>query len=80
MAQGEAGGMEQGHMHRNELLSVFKARGRIVIVGASLAGLTAAETLRAEGFTTATRREVIHVRRRRGSSTGTLYTSRTGAA
>src|SRR5438105_11370599 len=29
----------------------FKANGRIVIVGASLAGLRAAETLRDEGFT-----------------------------
>src|SRR5919112_1789080 len=29
----------------------FKANGRIVIVGASLAGLRAAETLREEGFT-----------------------------
>jgi NADPH-dependent 2,4-dienoyl-CoA reductase/sulfur reductase-like enzyme len=30
--------------------SSFKSSGRIVIVGASLAGLRAAETLRAEGF------------------------------
>jgi 3-phenylpropionate/trans-cinnamate dioxygenase ferredoxin reductase component len=37
-------------MHRDALLADFKAGGRIVIVGASLAGLTAAETLRAEGF------------------------------
>ncbi|MEU6264090.1 NAD(P)/FAD-dependent oxidoreductase [Saccharopolyspora shandongensis] len=33
-----------------ELVRDFKANGRIVIVGASLAGLRAAETLRAEGF------------------------------
>jgi 3-phenylpropionate/trans-cinnamate dioxygenase ferredoxin reductase subunit len=32
------------------LVEEFKARGRIVIVGASLAGLRAAETLREEGF------------------------------
>jgi NADPH-dependent 2,4-dienoyl-CoA reductase/sulfur reductase-like enzyme len=35
---------------RDDLLADFKGRGRIVIVGASLAGLSAAETLRAEGF------------------------------
>ena len=34
-----------------ELVRDFKANGRIVIVGASLAGLRAAETLREEGFT-----------------------------
>jgi len=32
-------------------LEAFKTRGRIVIVGASLAGLRAAEALRAAGFT-----------------------------
>ncbi len=31
--------------------SAFNARGQVVIVGASLAGLTAAETLRKQGFT-----------------------------
>ncbi|MGW0881796.1 NAD(P)/FAD-dependent oxidoreductase [Streptomyces sp. NPDC002671] len=35
----------------SELVRDFKARGRIVIVGASLAGLRAAEALREEGFT-----------------------------
>ncbi|MCC5582141.1 FAD-dependent oxidoreductase, partial [Microtetraspora sp. AC03309] len=35
----------------DELVSTFKAEGRIVIVGASLAGLRAAEALRDEGFT-----------------------------
>ncbi|MEV5956084.1 FAD-dependent oxidoreductase [Streptomyces sp. NPDC051987] len=34
-----------------ELVRDFRANGRIVIVGASLAGLRAAETLREEGFT-----------------------------
>lgn len=34
-----------------DLVSDFKSRGRIVIVGASLAGLRAAEALRNEGFT-----------------------------
>ncbi|MFF4763408.1 NAD(P)/FAD-dependent oxidoreductase [Streptomyces sp. NPDC001292] len=34
-----------------ELVREFRANGRIVIVGASLAGLRAAETLREEGFT-----------------------------
>ena len=33
-----------------EIVSTFKAQGRIVIVGASLAGLRAAEALRDEGF------------------------------
>ena len=32
------------------LVGEFKTTGRIVIVGASLAGLRAAETLREEGF------------------------------
>jgi 3-phenylpropionate/trans-cinnamate dioxygenase ferredoxin reductase subunit len=35
----------------SDLVSTFKAQGRIVIVGASLAGLRAAEALRDEGFT-----------------------------
>ena len=34
-----------------DLVRTFKAEGRIVIVGASLAGLRAAEALRDEGFT-----------------------------
>ena len=34
-----------------DLVTTFKAKGRIVIVGASLAGLRAAEALRDEGFT-----------------------------
>jgi NADPH-dependent 2,4-dienoyl-CoA reductase/sulfur reductase-like enzyme len=37
-------------MHRDDFLSDFKAHGRIVIVGASLAGHSAAEALRAGGF------------------------------
>ena len=38
-------------MSSNETRTAFKDSGRIVIVGASLAGLRAAEALRAEGFT-----------------------------
>ena len=34
-----------------DLAKTFKAQGRIVIVGASLAGLRGAEALRDEGFT-----------------------------
>ena len=34
-----------------DLVAAFKSTGRIVIVGASLAGLRAAEALRKEGFT-----------------------------
>src|SRR5258708_9187510 len=37
-------------MSSNGSGTAFKDSGRIVIVGASLAGLSAAETLRAEGF------------------------------
>lgn len=37
-------------MHSSETGTAFKDSGRIVIVGASLAGLSAAETLRTEGF------------------------------
>ena len=33
-----------------DLVTAFKSSGRIVIVGASLAGLRAAEALRKEGF------------------------------
>ena len=33
-----------------DLVAAFKTQGRIVIVGASLAGLRAAEALRDEGF------------------------------
>ena len=39
------------HIAVAELVAAFKAQGRIVIVGASLAGLRAAEALRDEGFT-----------------------------
>ena len=35
----------------DDIVKTFKAEGRIVIVGASLAGLRAAEALRDEGFT-----------------------------
>src|SRR6266851_1665587 len=38
-------------MSSNGTEKTFKTSGRIVIVGASLAGLRAAETLRKEGFT-----------------------------
>ncbi|MEI7718213.1 MAG: FAD-dependent oxidoreductase, partial [Mycobacterium sp.] len=34
----------------DEILAKFRAEGRIVIVGASLAGLRAAEALREKGF------------------------------
>src|SRR5258708_3930798 len=43
-------GNGRGNGHGNGARSGLMHRGRIVIVGASLAGLTAAETLRAEGF------------------------------
>lgn len=36
-----------------DLVDAFRAEGRIVIVGASLAGLRAAEALRERGFTEA---------------------------
>ena len=39
------------HSLVDDLVRTFKAQGRIVIVGASLAGLRAAEALRDEGFT-----------------------------
>src|SRR5260370_10166479 len=40
----------RSRMSSNGNGTAFKARGRVVIVGSSLAGLSAAETLRAEGF------------------------------
>src|SRR5258706_15176117 len=40
----------RSHMSSHGTGAAFKDSGRIVIVGASLAGLSAAETLRAEGF------------------------------
>jgi NADPH-dependent 2,4-dienoyl-CoA reductase/sulfur reductase-like enzyme len=43
--------MRKGESLVAELVAAFKAEGRIVIVGASLAGLRAAEALRDEGFT-----------------------------
>src|SRR5260370_25485996 len=42
---------QRSRMSSNGTRAAFKDSGRIVIVGASLAGLSAAETLRAEGFT-----------------------------
>ena len=42
---------EHHHPLVADLVRTFKAEGRIVIVGASLAGLRAAEALRDEGFT-----------------------------
>src|SRR5262245_39598139 len=44
------GGM-QHNGHSNRVWSTLTHGGRIVIVGASLAGLSAAERLRVEGFT-----------------------------
>src|SRR5258707_49872 len=41
---------QRSQMSSHGSRAVFKDSGRIVIVGASLAGLSAAETLRAEGF------------------------------
>src|SRR3984893_14984521 len=41
---------QRSPMHSNGTGALLKFSGRIVIVGASLAGLSAAETLRAEGF------------------------------
>lgn len=38
-------------MSSSDTLQAFRRDGRIVIVGASLAGLRAAESLREEGFT-----------------------------
>lgn len=38
-------------MSSADTLQAFKRDGRVVVVGASLAGLRAAEALRAEGFT-----------------------------
>src|SRR5437660_1688893 len=42
---------QRNGMQSNETGAALKENGRIAIVGASLAGLSAAETLRAEGFT-----------------------------
>src|SRR5258707_1844031 len=42
---------QRSRMSSNGTRAAFKDSGRIVIVGASLAGLNAAETLRTEGFT-----------------------------